>query len=184
MADLDPQLDRFLRKSPKLGRGVYLASTAVVLGDVTLGAHSSVWYGAVLRGDINRIVVGHHSNIQDNAVLHLADQYPCILGNWVTIGHSAIVHACKVGDETLVGMGAVILDGAVIGKQSLIGAKALVTQGMKIPPGSLVLGAPAKVIRPLTPKERAGLKWWAEKYVDNGAYCLKHKINVGKPCPS
>ncbi len=184
MADLDPQLDRFLRKTPKLGKGVYIASTGVVVGDVTLGAHSSVWYNAVLRGDINRIVVGHHSNIQDNAVLHLADQYPCLLGNWVTVGHNAIVHACKVGDETLVGMGAVILDGAVIGKQSLIGAKALVTQGMKIPPGSLVLGAPAKVIRQLTPKERADLKWWAEKYVDNGAYCLKHKINVGKPLPT
>ena len=85
---------------------------------MTLGAHSSVWYGAVLRGDINRIVVGHHSNIQDNAVLHLADDFGCIVGNWVTVGHSAIVHACTVGDEVLVGMGAVILDGAVIGKQS------------------------------------------------------------------
>ena len=178
------QLDTFLCKTPKLGRGVYLARTAVVLGDVTLGAHSSVWYGAVLRGDINRIVVGHHSNVQDNAVLHLADDFGCILGNWVTIGHSAVVHACTIGDETLVGMGAVILDGAVIGKQSVIGAKALVTQGMKVPPGSLVVGAPAKVVRQLTKKERAKLKWWAQKYVDNGAYCLKHKINVGGPMPT
>ena len=178
MAELDPQLDKFLRRQPKLGKGAYLASTAVVLGDVTLGAHASVWYGAVLRGDINRIVVGHHSNIQDNAVLHLADDYPCVVGNWVTVGHGAIVHACTVGDESLVGMGAVILDGAVIGKQSIIGAKALVTQGTKIPPGSLVLGAPAKVVRKLSKEERAGLKWWAEKYVDNGAYCLKHGINV------
>ena len=184
MGKLDPQLDRFLRKQPKLGKYVYIASTGVVVGNVTLGAHSSVWYNTVLRGDINRIVIGHHTNIQDNAVLHLADDYPCILGNWVTVGHSAIVHACKVGDETLIGMGAVILDGAVIGKQSLIGAKALVTQGMKIPPGSLVLGAPAKVVRKLTPKERKGLKWWAQKYVDNGAYCLKHGINVGKPLRS
>jgi carbonic anhydrase/acetyltransferase-like protein (isoleucine patch superfamily) len=181
---LGKQLDTFLRQTPNLGRGVYLAKTAVVLGDVTLGAHSSVWYGAVLRGDINRVVVGHHSNIQDNAVLHLADDFPCLVGNWVTIGHSAIVHACKVGDEVLVGMGAVILDGAVIGRQSIIGAKALVTQGMKIPPGSLVLGAPAKVVRKLTKQERAGLKWWAEKYVDNGAYCLKHGINDGRPLSS
>jgi carbonic anhydrase/acetyltransferase-like protein (isoleucine patch superfamily) len=179
MAELDPQLDKFLRRQPQLGKGVYLARTAIVLGDVTLGAHSSVWYGAVLRGDINRIVVGHHSNVQDNAVLHLADKFPCLLGNWVTVGHSAIVHACTVGDEVLVGMGAVILDGAVIGKQSIIGAKALVTQGTKIPPGSLVLGAPAKVVRKLTKKERAGLKWWAQKYVDNGAYCLKHGLNIG-----
>ena len=159
MNKLAPQLDTFLRRQPKLGKGVYLASTAIVLGDVTLGAHSSVWYGAVLRGDINRIVVGHHSNVQDNAVLHLADDFPCVLGNWVTIGHSAVVHACKVGDECLVGMGAVVLDGAVIGKQSIIGAKALVTQGTKIPAGSLVLGAPAKVVRKLTKEERAGLKW-------------------------
>ncbi len=181
MNALAPQLEKFLRRSPKLGRNVYLAKTAVVLGDVTLGAHSSVWYGAVLRGDINRIVVGHHANVQDNAVLHLADKHPCVVGNWVTIGHSAIVHACTIGDEVLVGMGAVILDGAVIGKQSIIGAKALVTQGVKIPPGSLVLGAPAKVVRQLTKEERAGLKWWAQKYVDNGAYCLKHGLNVGAP---
>jgi len=178
MSKLIKQLDTFLRKKPKLGRGVYLAKTAVVVGDVTLGAQSSVWYNTVLRGDINRIVVGHHTNIQDNSVLHLADDFPCVLGNWVTIGHGAIVHACTVGDETLVGMGAVILDGAVIGKQSLIGARALVTQGMKIPPGSLVLGTPAKVIRKLSRTERGKLKWWAEKYVANAAYCLKQNINV------
>jgi carbonic anhydrase/acetyltransferase-like protein (isoleucine patch superfamily) len=179
MGALDKQLDTFLRKQPRLGKNVFIAKNATVIGDVTLGAHASIWYGAVLRGDINYITVGHHSNIQDNAVLHLADKFPCVLGNWVTVGHSAIVHACTVGDEVLVGMGAVILDGAVIGKQSLIGAKALVTQGMKIPPGSLVLGAPAKVVRKLTKEERAGLKWWAQKYVDNGAYCLKHGIGVG-----
>src|ERR1700722_20130399 len=175
---MDAQLDKFLGQKPKLGKGVFIAKTGTVVGDVKIGAHSSVWFSTVLRGDINRIVVGHHSNVQDNAVLHVADSFPCILGNWVTVGHSAIVHACKVGDEVLVGMGAVVLDGAVIGKQSLIGAKALVTQGTKIPPGSLVLGAPAKVVRKLTKEERAGLKWWAEKYVDNGAYCLKNKINV------
>src|ERR1700733_14963623 len=154
MGKLDSRLDTFLRRQPKLGKNVFIASTAVVIGDVTLGAHSSVWYGAVLRGDINRIVVGHHTNIQDNAVLHLADDFACVLGNWVTVGHSAIVHACRVGDETLVGMGATILDGAVIGKQSLIGANSLVTQNTKIPPGSLVLGSPAKVFRTLTKKER------------------------------
>src|SRR5438552_15055646 len=119
MGKLQKQLDRFLRKTPKLGKGVYIARGAAVLGDVTLGDYSSVWYNAVLRGDINRIVVGHHSNVQDNAVLHLADDFPCLLGNYVTIGHSAVVHACKVGDVVLVGMGAIILDGAVIGKQSI-----------------------------------------------------------------
>lgn len=181
MGELDRQLDVFLRQKPTLGKGVYLARSAVVVGDVTLGDYSSVWYNTVLRGDINRIVVGHHTNIQDNSVLHLADDYPCLVGNWVTIGHSAIVHACTVGDEVLVGMGAVILDGAVIGEQSLIGARALVTQGMEVPPGSLVLGSPAKVVRALTLEERGKLKWWAQKYVDNGAYCLKHGINVGAP---
>jgi gamma-carbonic anhydrase len=172
------QLERFLTKQPRLGKGVYIARGAAVLGDVTIGDYSSVWYNAVLRGDINRIVVGHHTNVQDNAVLHLADDFPCIVGNLVTVGHSAIVHACRVGDETLVGMGAVILDGAVIGKQCIIGAKALVTQGMKVPAGSMVLGMPAKVVRPLTREERAGLKWWAEKYVANAAYCLENNSRL------
>jgi len=181
MGQLDKRLDTFLRKRPKLGKNVFIAKSAVVLGDVTLGDHSSIWYNAVLRGDINRIVVGHHTNIQDNAVLHLADEFPCILGNHVTVGHSAIVHACKVGDEVLVGMGSVILDGAVVGKQSLIGAKVLVTQGMKIPAGSLVLGAPAKIVRALTPRERSRLKNFATKYVRYAAYCLEHGINVGAP---
>lgn len=178
MNKLWKQLDRFLGKQPKLGKGVFIARGAAVLGDVTIGDFSSVWYNAVVRGDINRIVVGHHTNVQDNAVLHLADDFPCIVGNYVTIGHSAVVHACKVGDETLIGMGAVILDGSVIGKQCIIGAKTLVTQGTKIPPGSLVLGVPAKVVRTLTRKERAGLKWWADKYVANAAYCLKNSSRL------
>jgi gamma-carbonic anhydrase len=169
-------LDAFLRKKPALGKGVYLARGAVVLGDVTLGNYSSVWCNAVLRADINRIVVGHHSNIQDTAVLHLADELPCLVGNYVTVGHGAIIHACTLGDQVLVGMGAVILDGAVIGKQSLIGARALVTQGTRIPPGSLVLGSPAKVVRKLTPQERAELKTLAEKYVKLAAYYREHRI--------
>ena len=181
MRKLEKQLDTFLRKKPSLGKGVYIAKGAVVLGDVTLGAHSSIWYNAVLRGDINRIVVGHHSNIQDNAVLHLADDFPCLIGNYVTVGHSAVVHACTVGDEVLVGMGAVILDGAVVGRQSIIGAGALVTQGMRIPPGSMVLGAPAKVVRKLTRTERGRLKSWAKKYLGNAAYCLRHRIGVSGP---
>lgn len=180
---LEQQLRTFLHKPPTLGQEVYIARSAVVLGDVTMGDHSSIWYNAVARGDINRIVVGHHTNIQDNAVLHNADDFPCLIGNWVTVGHSAIVHACTVGDETLIGMGAVILDGAVVGNQCLIGAKTLVTPGTKIPDGSMVLGTPAKVVRALTEKERGDLKYWAEKYVHNAAHCLKHSINVGGPLP-
>ena len=177
-------MDSFLRKKPSVGPNVYIASTAVVIGDVTLGAHSSVWYNAVLRGDINRIEVGEYSNVQDNAVLHLADDFPCILGRYVTVGHSAIVHACRVEDECLIGMGATVLDGAVIGAQSIVGANALVTQGMIVPPGSMVLGSPAKVVRPLRDAERASLRGWAEKYVKNAEYCHKNRINVGAPLPT
>jgi carbonic anhydrase/acetyltransferase-like protein (isoleucine patch superfamily) len=184
MSDLVKQLDMFLRKQPRLGRGVYIASRAVVLGDVTLGDQSSVWHNAVLRGDINRIAVGHHSNVQDNAVLHLADDFPCVVGNYVTIGHSAIVHACTIGDECLIGMGATILDGANIGEQSIVGANALVTQHTQVPAGSLVLGSPAKIVRSLTAEERQSLRSWAEKYVVNAAYCLQHAINVGSPLAS
>ena len=181
MDPLAGQLDTFLGKKPSLGREVYIAEGAKVIGDVSLGDYSSVWFNAVLRGDINRISIGHHSNVQDNSVLHLADDFPCVLGNYVTVGHAAIVHACTVEDEVLVGMGAVVLDGAVIGTQSLVGARALVTQNMKVPPGSLVLGAPARVVRQLTDREKAGLKAMAEKYVRVAAHYLKHRIAISKP---
>ena len=154
MKILRERLDTFLRKKPVVGKGVYIARGAVVVGDVTLGDGASVWYNAVLRGDINRIVIGDHSNIQDNSVIHLADDFPCVVGSYVTVGHSAIVHACRIGDECLIGMGAVVLDGAEIGAQCLIGARALVTQNVKIPAGSLVMGSPAKVVRALTDEER------------------------------
>ena len=181
MADVETQLDTFLRKRPTLGQGVYIAHGAVVVGDVTLGDFSSVWYNAVLRGDINRIVVGQYTNIQDNAVLHLETDLPCVLGSFVTVGHLAIVHACSVGDETLIGMGSTILDGAVIGRQCLIGANSLVTKGTQVPDGSLVLGTPAKIVRALTAEERGKLKASAESYAQNAAYCLKHEINVTGP---
>jgi len=178
------QLETYLRKQPRLGKGVYIARGAVVLGDVTLGDRSSVWYNAVVRGDINRIEIGDHSNIQDNAVIHLADDFSCVIGNWVTVGHSAVVHACKVGDESLIGIGAVVLDGAVIGRQCVIGAKALITPGTEIPDGSMVFGAAGRVVRALSKDEREKLKIWAEKYVENAAYCLRHGINVSGPLPS
>jgi gamma-carbonic anhydrase len=177
MGNLTERLDMFLAARPKLGQGVYLARGAVVLGDVTVGDYSSVWHNAVLRGDINRIVVGHHTNIQDNAVLHLAENYPCIVGNYVTIGHSAIVHACTVEDDCLIGMGATVMDGAVVGAQSLIGAHALVTQGMRIPPGSLVIGSPAEVLRNLTTEEKTSLRASAGHYAANAAYCLGRRLN-------
>jgi carbonic anhydrase/acetyltransferase-like protein (isoleucine patch superfamily) len=183
-AQLEAQLSTHLRKQPVLGQGVYIARGAVVFGDVTIGDHSSVWYNAVLRGDIHRIVVGRCTNIQDNAVVHLADEFPCLIGDWVTVGHSAVVHACTVGDECLIGIGAVVLDGAVIGRQCLVGAKSVVTPGTNIPDGSMVLGTPGKVVRALSDKERGELKYWAEKYVHNAAYCLKHGVNVSAPSPA
>jgi carbonic anhydrase/acetyltransferase-like protein (isoleucine patch superfamily) len=181
MDKLEKQFATFLLQKPVLGKGVFIAKGAVVFGHVTIGDHSSIWYNAVARGDINRIALGHHTNIQDNAVLHISDDLPCLVGNYVTVGHSAILHACTVGNEVLVGMGCTVLDGAVIGDQSIIGANALVTSGTQIPPGSLVLGSPAKVVRQLAPAERSDLKGWAEKYVRYAAYCLEHGINVSGP---
>jgi gamma-carbonic anhydrase len=154
-----------LSKRPVIPPSAFVAPNATIVGDVTLGEESSVWYQAVLRGDINRIVIGARSNIQDGAVVHLADDYPVLVGEYVTVGHKAILHACTVEDEVLVGMGATVLDGAVIGAQSIIGAGALVTGGKVIPPGSMVLGSPARVVRALSAEERQGLRHWAEKYV-------------------
>jgi gamma-carbonic anhydrase len=150
---------------PTIHESSYVAPSADVIGRVTIHELSSVWFNATLRGDINEIVIGPRSNIQDNAVIHLADDYGCYVGELVTVGHSAILHACTVKDEVLIGMGAIILDGAVIGERSIIGAGALVTGGTIIPPGSLVLGSPAKVVRTLNLEEQAKVKTWAEKYV-------------------
>ena len=162
------RLAAHLTKTPDTARALFVAANATVVGDVTLGPQSSVFYGAVLRGDIARIVVGEGSNIQDNAVVHLADNLDANIGAWCTIGHSAIVHACTIGDECLVGMGATVLDGAQIGARSIIGANSLVPQRFTCPPGSMVYGSPAKVVRPLTEAEQNSLRPWAEKYVAVG----------------
>jgi carbonic anhydrase/acetyltransferase-like protein (isoleucine patch superfamily) len=158
-------IERYESFTPEIAPSAFVAASADVIGRVTLGEESSVWYQATLRGDINEIVVGPRSNVQDNAVIHLSDDHGCYLGELVTVGHSAILHACTVKDEVLVGMGAIVLDGAVIGERSIIGAGALVTGGTIIPPGSLVLGSPAKVVRTLSLDEQAKVRSWAEKYV-------------------
>ena len=155
-----------LAKGPTIHPTAWLAPGATVVGDVTLEEEVSVWYGAVLRGDINRIVIGPRSNIQDNAVVHLDTAFPTILGQLVTVGHSAIVHACTIADEVLIGMGAIILDGAEVGARSIIGAHALITLGMKIPPGSLVLGSPAKVVKQLGLDQQKEIAEWARRYVE------------------
>lgn len=150
---------------PKVGKKVYIAETAVVEGRVTLGDGSSVWPGAVLRGDINRIEVGRYSNIQDLSVLHVESNRPCLVGNYVVVGHTTILHACTVKDGSLVGMGSIVLDGAVIGPGTLLGAGSLVPQGKRLKPGSLYFGRPAKLVRKLTQKEIHGLIEWAKRYV-------------------
>ena len=159
------RLARYLGRTPDVSRALFVAPNATVVGDVVLGPLSSVFFGAVLRGDIQEIRVGEGTNIQDNAIVHLADDFAALIGAWCTIGHAAIVHACTIGDECLIGMGATILDGATIGAESIVGANSLVPQRFVCPPGSMVYGSPARVVRPLTDKERAGIRPWAEKYV-------------------
>src|ERR1044071_1027228 len=163
---IEERLKKYLGRTPDVGRAAFVASNATVLGDVALGANSSVWYGCVLRGDINSIEIGEGTNVQDGTIVHLADDYGVKVGNFTTIGHAAIIHACEIGNECLIGMGATVLDGAVIGDRCIVGANALVTQRFVAPPGSMSLGAPAKIVRALEPAEATGLRRWAEKYVE------------------
>ncbi|MEV5439812.1 gamma carbonic anhydrase family protein [Streptomyces sp. NPDC052682] len=144
-------------REPKVAEGAFVAPTASVIGDVTIEAGASVWYGAVLRGDVERISVGTDSNVQDNCTLHADPGFPVTVGERVSIGHNAVVHGATVEDDCLIGMGATVLNGAVIGAGSLVAAQALVPQGMVVPPGSLVAGVPAKVRRELSQEEREGL---------------------------
>jgi len=158
-------IEHYENHLPKIDTSAFIAQSADVIGRVTIANEASIWYNTTLRGDINEIVIGPKSNIQDNVVVHLSDDFGCHVGELVTVGHSAILHACTVKDEVLIGMGAIVLDGAVIGERSIIGAGALVTGGTVIPPGSLVLGSPAKVVRTLSTEEQSKVKDWALKYV-------------------
>lgn len=159
------RLARHLGKTPDTAGALFIARNATVVGDVVLGKDASVFYGAVLRGDINEIRVGEGTNIQDNTIVHLADTLGSHIGRYCTIGHAAIIHACTIGDECLIGMGSTVLDGAMIGARSLVGANSLVPQKFTCPPGSMVFGSPAKVVRPLTEVEQGALRNWAEKYI-------------------
>ena len=145
---LDEQFAIFLARDPTIDPTAYIAPGATLIGDVRIAAQASVWPGSVLRGDINFIEIGESTNVQDGTIIHLSDDYPVRIGKFVTIGHAAMLHACTIEDECLIGMRATVLDGAVIGRNSIIGAQALVTQGMIVPPGSLVLGVPGKIARP------------------------------------
>lgn len=145
---------------------VYIADSADVVGDVTIGKDSSVWNHATVRGDRAPVVIGEGSNVQDNAVLHVETDLPVVVGDYVTIGHSAIVHGCSVGDHTLVGMGAIIMNGAKVGRDCVIGAGALVTENSEIPDGSLVVGVPGKVIKQVSDAQKAEFKKNALEYVE------------------
>lgn len=148
----------------------YIAPSADVIGDVVLGPYTSVWFNTTIRGDINTIRIGRECNVQDNSVIHVTGETgPVVVGDRVTIGHSAIVHGCTIEDNVLIGMGSTILDNAVIGEGSIVGANALVTSRTQIPPGSLVLGSPAKVVRKLTEEEITSIGYFADNYLKNSA---------------
>ncbi|TAJ43653.1 gamma carbonic anhydrase family protein [Methanofollis fontis] len=150
----------------RIGDRVFVAENATLLGDVTIGDGSGIWFGAVLRGDRDRIVVGAGSNVQDNATVHVSAGHPAIIGDRVSIGHGAIVHGCTISDDVLVGMGAIVMNGSVVGEGSIIGAGAVVTEGRVVPPGSLVLGVPGKVVREVTGAERESILENARVYMD------------------
>jgi carbonic anhydrase/acetyltransferase-like protein (isoleucine patch superfamily) len=159
---LRPYRDRF----PVVDPTVFVDDSAQVIGDVEIGAESSVWMNVVIRGDVHRIRIGARSNVQDNTVVHaMKDTYPTIVGNNVTIGHSAVIHGCTIQDRVLVGIGAIVLNGAEIGEDTIIAAGALVTERAKVPPRSLVMGRPGKVTRNLTDEEVRSIQGYADRYV-------------------
>jgi len=153
--------------TPQVHPSAFVADSAQVIGEVSLAEDCSVWYGAVIRGDSDHISVGAGSNIQDACVLHADQGFPLTIGEHVTVGHQVMLHGCTIGDETLIGIGAVVLNGARIGRNCLVGARSLVTEGREFPDGSLILGSPAKVVRQLTPEQIETLRRSAVNYIDN-----------------
>ncbi|WP_373229765.1 gamma carbonic anhydrase family protein [Cohnella sp.] len=158
----------FMGKLPQLASDVYVAEGAKIVGDVTIGEKSSVWFNAVLRGDLAPIHIGKHCNIQDGVVGHVNRNQPLIVGDGVSVGHAAIIHGCTIGKGTLIGIGAIVLNGADIGEYALVGAGALVTENQVIPPNTLCLGTPAKVVRSLTEQDLLRMQTTAESYVSKG----------------
>ena len=153
--------------APQVDASAWIADSAEVMGNVSLGADASVWFGCVLRGDTERMSVGEGSNIQDLSVLHADVGQPLTIGRHVTVGHKVMLHGCTIGDESLIGIGAVVLNGAQIGKNCLVGAGARVTEGKVLADGSMIVGAPARVVRQLTPEQIEGLRHSAQHYIDN-----------------
>ena len=159
---------------PKIHETAYIADDAIIIGDVMIGENASVWFGSILRGDVNYIRIGAGTNIQDGTIIHVSFKtHSTILEDNITVGHRVTLHGCYVETECLIGIGAIILDGARIGKNSLVAAGSLVTPGTQVPPGSMVMGSPAKVKRPLTQNEIAGIKTSARKYIELSAFYKK-----------
>ena len=154
-------------QTPELADSAWVADSAQVMGAVKIAADASVWFGVTVRGDNEPIQIGEGSNIQDGSVLHSDHGMPLLIGKHVTVGHRVILHGCTIGDDSLIGMGAVVLNGAKIGKHCLVGAGALVTEGKEFPEGSMIIGSPAKAVRQLTPEQIEGLRRSAEHYVEN-----------------
>ena len=150
---------------PKIDETAFIAESADVVGQVTIERNANIWYGSVLRGDDNYITVGENTNIQDGSIVHISEKFPTIIGNNVTVGHKSIIHGCEIGDNTLIGMGSIVLDGAKVGESTLLGAGSLVPPGKEIPSGVLAMGSPAKVIRELSNEEKENLTNSALKYV-------------------
>jgi carbonic anhydrase/acetyltransferase-like protein (isoleucine patch superfamily) len=151
---------------PTVHPSAFVDESAQVIGDVHVAADSSIWMNVVLRGDVNYIRIGARTNVQDLALVHvMRNTNPAVIGDDVTIGHSAVIHGCTIEDRCLIGMGAILLNGCRIGEGSIVAAGSLVTEGMVVPPGSMVMGTPAKVRRPLTAEEDASIKWYADNYV-------------------
>lgn len=172
----EEQIAKYLGCSPRIASSAFIAPNVFLEGDVVIGEEVSIWPGCSLRGDVCSISIGAHSNVQDGSVVHVADDLPAIIGEWVTVGHKAIVHACTIGNEVLIGMGAIVLDGSVIGDRCIIGANATVTPNTVIPAGSLVLGSPAKVKKALSEEEQDSIRVWAERYVTlSRAYIARSK---------
>ena len=154
-------------KTPQVDSTAWIADSAQVMGHVTLGPDASVWFGCVLRGDTESMTIGEGSNIQDLTVMHADHGLPLTIGKHVTVGHKVMLHGCTIGDESLIGIGAIVLNGARIGKNCLVGAGSLVTEGKEFPDGSMIMGTPAKVVRQLTPEQIEGLRLSAQHYIDN-----------------
>ena len=154
-------------KTPQIADSAWVADNAEVMGDVRLGENVSIWFNTTLRGDNDPITIGEGSNIQDGSVLHTDEGVPLTIGRNVTVGHMVMLHGCSIGDESLIGIGAIVLNGAKIGRNCLVGAGALVTEGKEFPDGSMILGSPAKVVRQLTPEQIEGLRYSAQHYIDN-----------------